>query len=180
MSLVGFQGKNHPQQVGVKGADDTVDDRGTDPAFFDALQKQYGFTLDVAASSANARCERYFSKFDDGLSQSWEDERVWCNPPYSDIRPWVAKAWQESRRCPVIVLLVPANRTEQKWWQELVEPYRDRPGSPLLVEFLAGRLRFVKANQDRIGANERPPFGCCLLVWVTTEFRFPVQERLET
>lgn len=75
-------------------------------------------------------------------------------------------------------MLLPANRTEQTWWHELVEPHRDRAGSPLTVEFLPGRLRFLKPNQKRIGPNERPPFGCCLLVWSGPEFRFPVQGRL--
>ena len=164
MSLVGFSGKNHPQQVGARGADDNVDDRGTDP-FFDALHKKHGFTLDVAASPDNAKCERFFTKEQDGLAQPWARERVWCNPPYSNIRHWVEKAWFEYPRTPLIVMLLPANRTEQGWWQELVEPYRDFPSSPLKVQFLPGRMRFVRAGRDHIGANERPPFGCCLLRW---------------
>lgn len=165
MSLLGFRSQNHPQQVDARGPEDTVDDRGTDPAFFDALNRRHGFTLDVAASDTNAKCERYFTREDDGLAQSWEGERVWCNPPYSDIKSWVFKAWNENHRAELIVMLLPANRTEQRWWQEMVEPYRDREGGSLWVEFLPGRMRFVKANQQRIGANERPPFGCCLLRW---------------
>lgn len=68
-------------------------------------------------------------------------------------------------RSKMVVMLLPANRTEQGWWQTLVEPMRDRPGSPLTVEFMSGRLRFLAPGQTSIGANERPPFGCCLLVW---------------
>lgn len=70
---------------------------------------------------------------------------------------------------------MPANRTEQPWWQELVEPYRDRAVSPfgphLTVEFLPGRLRFLKAGQAAIGPGERPPFGCCLLIWTPNHGR---------
>lgn len=62
-------------------------------------------------------------------------------------------------------MLLPANRTEQQWWQLLVEPYRDRPGSPLTVRFLPGRMRFLKPGQTAVGPNQRPPFGCVLLVW---------------
>lgn len=100
---------------------------------------------------------------------------MWCNPPYSAIRPWVEKAWKSSPLCPVIVMLLPANRTEQTWWQELVEPFRDRPGSSLTIEFLPGRLRFIKAGRERVGPNERPPFGCCLLIWTTPQFQFATQ-----
>lgn len=52
---------------------------------------------------------------------------------------------------------------EQGWWQRQVEPYR-RAGM-LQVEFLPGRLRFLKPGQKHVGPNERPLFGCCLLVW---------------
>jgi hypothetical protein len=106
----------------------------------------------------------------DGLGQSWAGERVWCNPPYSDIEPWVQKAHCEfesefpALRAELIVMLVPANRTEQGWWQRLVEPSRDC-GDGFYVEFLPGRLRFIKHGHDRVEPNQRPPFGCCLLIW---------------
>jgi phage N-6-adenine-methyltransferase len=163
MSLVGFRAQNHPQQT----PKDEVDDRGTTPEMFDPLNERFGFTLDVAAAAHNAKCERYFTREDDGLAQSWAGERVWCNPPYSDIKSWVVKAWMEWSFTPpeLIVMLLPANRTEQGWWQEHVEPYRDRPGSPLRVEFLRGRPRFIRPNAVIGPKGDRPPFGCCLLIW---------------
>lgn len=165
VSLVKFRAQNHPQQVETRGASEEVDDRGTDPAFFTALHARFGFTLDVAAALHNAKCDRYLDRAADGLATSWAGERVWCNPPYSGIGTWVSKAWGECDRAPLIVMLLPANRTEQMWWQAGVEPFRDRAGSPLRVEFLPGRLRFVRAGAESIGPNERPPFGCCLLIW---------------
>jgi phage N-6-adenine-methyltransferase len=161
VSLVAFRARNHPQQK----AKPEVDDRATDPAVFAALHARFGFTLDVAAEPHNAKLPRYFTPIDDGLRQSWRGETAWCNPPYSDIRPWIEKAWVEQATARGIVLLVPANRTEQRWWQELVEPRRDSFGSPLQVEFLPGRMRFIRRGQTEIGPNERPPFGCCLLIW---------------
>ena len=185
MSLLGFSSRNHPQQTarrkstpGVTEPDrtDEVDDRGTNPALFSELSERFGgFTLDVAAAAHNAKCERYFDRKTDGLEQSWAGERVWCNPPYSDIRPWVDKAWQEVGRADLIVMLLPANRTEQAWWQDAVEPFRDAAFPQritadgvvvdLRCEFLRGRQRFVLPGNEGIGANERPPFGCCLLIW---------------
>lgn len=165
MSLVRFRGANHRQQVAAHGVLDEVDDRATDPAFFGLLDERFRFSIDVAASAANTKCERFYDREADGLAQSWAGERVWCNPPYSAIRPWVEKAWREAPTAEVVVMLLPANRTEQSWWQLLVEPLRDRPGSALRVEFLRDRLRFIKAGASSIGANERPPFGCCLLIW---------------
>lgn len=166
--LVGFKGQNHPQQVGKNGAKDQVDDRGTDPEFFAELDRRFGgFDLDVAAAPHNAKCERYYSIEDDGLALPW-DGRVWANPPYSSLGDWVEKAWTEWRQnalCERIVMLLPANRCEQGWWQEWVEPFRDQPDSPLRTEFMRGRLRFIKAGATEIKPNERPPFGCVLLIW---------------
>lgn len=166
MSIVGYRASNHPQQVGRRGALGQVDDRATHPDDFAAWNSRFGgFTLDVAAAAHNAKCARYFTIEQDGLTQSWAGERVWCNPPYSRIDHWVQKAWDEHVATQGIVMLLPANRTEQGWWQDLVEFRRDEPRSPLTVEFLRGRLRFIQAGRTEVGPNERPPFGCCLLIW---------------
>ncbi len=165
VSIVGFKAKNHPQQVASAGASDEVDDRGTPPELFDPLNEKYGFTLDVAAAPHNAKCPRFYTRADNGLAQSWQNEMVWCNPPYSDLDAWCLKAWNEFVQAKGIVMLVPANRCEQGWWQDNVEPFRDTPHGPLRTEFRRGRDRFIRAGQSVIGANERPPFGCALLVW---------------
>ena len=169
MTISGFKSSNHPQQTAKRGALDAVDDRGTDPAFFAGLEERFGrFTLDAAAAEHNAKCEHYYTRDDDGLTAPWTG-RVWCNPPYSDCGAWVQKAWSDwNLRCSppeLIVMLLPANRVEQGWWQDHVEPYRDRPGSPLRVEFLRGRMRFHRPDWQPGPKGDRPPFGCCLLIW---------------
>ena len=175
MSLVGFRANNHPQQVTRKGADDEIDDRGTPQDFWDQLHAQYRFTLDVAAAPHNAKTPDYYTRLADGLLQPWHGS-VWCNPPYSGLDQWLTKAWREWRRPGndrphSIVMLLPANRPEQPWWQQHVEPYRDGNASEervhgrLSVRFLPGRLRFIKPGATEVKPNERPPFGCCLLVW---------------
>ena len=180
MSLVGYKAENHPQQTARRGAKDATDDRGTDQAFFDSLSTRFGgFTLDVAAAEHNSKCDRFYTIEDDGLARPWRG-RIWCNPPYSDCGSWVRKAWDEWNAVntpptqhlivpELIVMLLPANRVEQSWWQDAVEPYRDRPGSPLRVEFLRGRLRFNRPGWQPGPKGDRPPFGCCLLIWTTEE-----------
>lgn len=165
MSLVGRKAQNHPQQVGARGARDDVDDRWTPLHLWIPWNDRWQFTLDAAASHDNHLCERYFTLEEDGLQQSWGQERVWCNPPYSDMRSWVDKAWFEfSLSCPLIVMLAPANRTEQRWWQEAIEPARDR-GDMLTTEFLPRRINF--GSKDNLGAwsASSAPFGCVLLIW---------------
>ena len=161
-----FVGRNHPQQTRVRGALDHVDDRWTPLHLWIPWNERWAFTLDAAASADNALCPRYFTRADDGLAQSWAGERVWVNPPYSAMRAWVEKAAAEAAACPVIVMLAPANRTEQRWWQESIEPYRDR-GGILTTEFLPGRINF--AGPENLGAWSRTsaPFGCVLLIWTS-------------
>jgi hypothetical protein len=184
LSLVGRPAANHPQQVGVRGALDKVDDRRTPRSLFDPLNEEFEFTLDAAASAENALLERYFDLETDGLTQSWSRQRVWCNPPYSDIRPWVEKAHREMDwpgcSCPggdscggfachrppkVIVMLLPANRTEQSWWQDYIEPARH--AGKVETRFQRGRLRFDTPDHDYTAQpkGNRPPFGVVLVIW---------------
>lgn len=162
MSVVGYRAKNHPQQNMRGGPNPQVDERATTPEDFAPWERRFGFTLDVCALARNTKCERFYSPEEDGLTSTWEGERAWCNPPFSSIEPWVEKAW--ASKAQLVVMLLPANRTEQGWWQRHVEPYRDEDG-PLSVEFLPGRMRFIASGSSEVGKNERPPFGCCLLIW---------------
>lgn len=121
--------------------------------------------LDVAACDEAHLAEAYFTKTHDGLQQSWRARRVWCNPPFSQIAAWVEKAWNEygAERFEVLAVLLPAVKTEQRWWHEWIEPARDN-GGPLRTYFQPGRAAFAAP-----GTNGQPvkgsPFGCVLLVW---------------
>lgn len=151
----------------VPAADEVGDERYTTRETIAWCMERAGvdaFDLDVAACEESHHAERYFTKAIDGLKQPWAG-RVWCNPPYSDIAPWVEKAWAELRsgRAPLVAMLIPGNRTEQKWWQRDVEPLRDR-GGELRTHFLPGRTPFARPGSGGVGQSGSP-FGCVLLVW---------------
>lgn len=166
MSFAGFKSKNHPQQVKINGPDDFTDDRGTPDELFLPLHRRHGFTLDAAASASNTKCAKYYTRETDGIKQPWGGEVVWCNPPFSAIPSFIEKAITEVifRGCKKVVMLLPANRCEQYWWQSLVEPNRDRPGSFISTEFVPGRPRF-KWPEGHPGprTGDRPPFGCVII-----------------
>jgi phage N-6-adenine-methyltransferase len=162
--------KNHPLQVARRkrqnsslfAADgitqtDEVDTRATDPKVFRLFDDEFHFTIDVAANVTNAKCERFYDLKADGLLQSWADEVVWCNPPYSELPAWTAKATIEVTA--TVVMLLPANRTEQPWWQTYVEPYRDGRGR-VTTRFLAGRQKFAGS-----GSGGSAPFGSVAVIW---------------
>jgi DNA N-6-adenine-methyltransferase (Dam) len=162
-----IKGRNHPAQVARRGmVIDDVDDRSTPDDLFGPLHDRFGFTVDAAAAPHNAKLPRYWTREDNGLEQSWADERIWCNPPYSALEPWVRKAWAERDWCPLVVLLLPSTRTEQDWWQHHIEPYRDRPRWNLRTEFLPGRPRFgLGPGQTPRGQTSGPRFGLVLIIF---------------
>lgn len=140
------------------------DVRETPLSLFQPLNAEFRFTLDVCATASNAKLPRFYTEADDGLASSWIGERVWCNPPFSDIGAWVAKAWESGAE--TVVMLLPATRTEQPWWQELVEPFRESDAhiggwDTFRTRFLPKRPRFLK-NGVQMGS---PKFGCVLLIW---------------
>lgn len=80
---------------------------------FDALDSEFGFTLDGAATAANAKCKRFSAQ---DAEMTWVGERVFCNPPYSNIEPFIQRAFDAD----LAVLLLPV-RTDSDWHRWLIE-----------------------------------------------------------
>lgn len=158
-----------------KAADDGGQDRDyrfTLDATLSECRNRFGvqsFTLDVAACPAANAAEKFYSleAGQDGLALPWTGH-VWCNPPWSKIKPWIVKAWHEfnQEHFDSCTMLLPV-RTEQPFWQDLIEPYRDMDG-PLSTWFLPKRQKFGSPS-DPLGLNAgSPPFICVALHWSRT------------
>ena len=115
---------------------------------FDALNAEFGFTLDVCALPDNAKCERFFTPYDDGLRQQW-DGVCWCNPPYRGIEKWMRKAYESSLDGATVVCLVPS-RTDTKWFHDYAIKGE--------IRFIRGRLRFG-------GAKWNAPFPSAIVIF---------------
>ena len=103
---------------------------------FAAYDAEFHFTLDVCATAANAKCARYFSPAEDGLTQDWGDDVCWMNPLYGrQIGQWMAKAYRSSLAGATVVALVPS-RTDTAWWHAWVLEKAD-------VRWRKGRIQFV-------------------------------------
>jgi phage N-6-adenine-methyltransferase len=116
-----------------------TDDWATPQNLFDQLDAIHHFTLDVAASSTNHKTPHWFGLdhedplLRDGLAMSWENHRVWCNPPYGrQIKDWVKKAHHESVNAEIVMLL-PA-RTDTAWFHDYAIRHK--------VTFIRGRVKF--------------------------------------
>lgn len=123
--------------------------------FFDRLDAEFGFTLDVCALPDSAKCANYFTPETDGLSQSWRGV-CWTNPPYGrEIGIWMKKAHEESLRGVVVVCLVPA-RTDTKWWHEYAMKAAE-------IRLVRGRLKFG-------GATTSAPFPSAVVIFDASKF----------
>lgn len=48
-----------------------TDEWETPQQFYEMLDKEFGFTLDPCSTDDNCKCNRHFTKADNGLDQSW-------------------------------------------------------------------------------------------------------------
>lgn len=48
----------------------------TPSAFFQELDKEFHFNLDPCCTHSNAKCQRHFTKEDNGLIQDWGGNRI--------------------------------------------------------------------------------------------------------
>ncbi len=68
----------------------------TPQEFFNKLNAEFNFEIDVCAISENAKCDLFYSPEKDGLKQKWRGI-CWMNPPYGrEIGKWVKKAYESS------------------------------------------------------------------------------------
>lgn len=102
---------------------------------FDELDAEFHFTLDPCATETNHKCEKYFTIEDDGLMQNWNGERVFCNPPYSDIYKWTEKAFYETKNDNTLVVMLIPSRTDTKYFHDFINHRTE-------IRFVEGRLKF--------------------------------------
>jgi site-specific DNA-methyltransferase (adenine-specific) len=110
--------------------------------FFQELNNIYHFTLDVAATEENIKCDLFYDKEIDGLQQDWSTDSkredgspgvIWCNPPYGrKIIDWVRKASEGHTK---VLMLLPS-RTSTRWFHDFILKFDYK------VKFIDGRLFF--------------------------------------
>ena len=130
-----------------------TDNWSTPQDFFDKLNDEFHFTLDVCADENNHKCEHYYTKEIDGLSRPWIGT-IWCNPPYGrKIGEWVRRAYISSQiGSATVVMLLPA-RTDTRWFHDYI--YNK---SNTEIRFIKGRLKFG-------GCKNSAPFPSMVVIF---------------
>ena len=121
------------------------------PEFFQALDREFSFTLDPCATEENHKAPNFYTIKEDGLAQSWAGQVVFCNPPYSQAAQWIEKAYQEGHQAnTTVVLLIPA-RTDTRYFHNYILNRSE-------IRFIKGRLKFG-------GSKNAAPFPSMIVIY---------------
>lgn len=103
--------------------------------FFDRLNAEFAFSVDVCADPGNTKCIKYFTPSVDGLSQEWQGV-CWMNPPYDRSLPkWIHKAYASAQHGATVVCLLRAGSSDTVWFHEYIMHSSE-------IRFIKNRLHF--------------------------------------
>ena len=128
---------------------------------FDALNRELGpFLCDVAATSKNKKCAKFFTAEQDAILEVWAKNN-WCNPPYSRVKEFCRKALYETKLGNTTVMLIPA-RTDTAFFHDYIYKRRN-----VEIRFLRGRLRFITPDGSllRKDASNSAPFPSMIVIF---------------
>lgn len=136
---------------------------------FEWADKRFDFTVDLAASKENAKCDDFLSHNDDAFLINWYSLQnmapwghYWLNPPYSETGKWLEKCWHEAQKGSRVVALIPCPNGES-YWQKYVF------GKASEIIFINGRVAFELPDEN--GKPVPQPGntrGSCLVVFNRT------------
>lgn len=129
------------------------DEWSTPQDLYDRLNVEFNFTLDPCSTDGNCKCVVHFTKENDGLRLPWTTYRAFCNPPYSQIKDWVAKADHEFKKSGVLTAMLIPSRTDTRWFHEYIY---QKPN--VEIRFIKGRLKFGDSKNSA-------PFPSMIVIW---------------
>jgi len=115
----------------------------TPAKFYEKLNEEFHFDFDPCIADDKATWET------NGLFIEW-GKCNFVNPPYNQLDKWVAKAYVESLKGKIVVMLIPS-RTDTKWWHTYIMKAKE-------IRFIQGRLCF---NDD----NKPAPFPSAIIIF---------------
>lgn len=132
--------------MATKAYDATRSDYMTPPVMIEPILSflgRNGFDIDVCCTKKNIPALYHFTKFIDGLKQSWAG-KCFMNPPFKTAIKWVRKAVIEValHDCEVWAVL-PTNRTEVNYYQDNIFC-----NSNCVFGFLRGKQGFIIPGEE--------------------------------
>lgn len=121
--------------------------------------------LDVCAVYPFQKCFKFYSIIENGLDpkNKWNWD-FFMNPPYSNVKEWVKKAYEQHIQNNKNGLLLTYAKTDTKWWHEYVEGKAE-------VHFIKGRIKFILPpikdgcvwSYNKVSKNSAPYPSCWII-----------------
>ena len=142
---------------------------------FDELNEEFNFDIDLCATKENSKCNQYYIDYLKNIKKDftwWAVEYrplkhkyncAFMNPPYSNPKPFIEKAWEDSKYCK-IVCLVP-NTIKTAKYLDLLDEHNGEGTfrqwkKGLEIKDLSRRTKFN--HPTKIASS--PSFGGMLLI----------------
>ena len=116
----------------------THDNWSTPKDVYDELNKEFNFNDDPCPIGGSG-----------GLDKEW-GTRSFVNPPYSKIKDWCKKAYEEWQKGKTVIMLIPS-RTDTRYWHDYIMKATE-------IRFIKGRLKFG-------GSKNSAPFPSAIVVF---------------
>ncbi|EEW7958780.1 DNA methylase [Escherichia coli] len=141
------------------------DDWRTPYRLFRNLHREFNFNLDGAATEHDTLLPRFT---DDISRQSWDGERVFCNPPYSDIPSFLIKASEAD----LAVFLIPYRPHTTYWLKHLFT-------NPLCheIRILHRAVKYLPPAGHN-GLAIRSPFASAIVIFKTEPRRHEITQMI--
>ncbi|HCO5986346.1 TPA: DNA methylase [Escherichia coli] len=141
------------------------DDWRTPYRLFRNLHREFNFNLDGAATEHDALLPRFT---DDIHNQSWDGERVFCNPPYSDTKTFLIKASEAD----LAVFLIPYRPHTTYWLRHIFT-------NPLCheIRILHRAVKFLPPAGHN-GLVIRSPFASAIVIFKSEPRRHEITQMI--
>ena len=146
------------------------DEYGTPPKLYFEVCSKYNIypVLDVACSCTNRVCIDGFIKADQALDQEWNRD-FFMNPPYSQIYPFMKKAYEQHIKHNVNALILIYSKTDTKYWHNFVTDKVTQ------IHFQKGRIEFLDSTGAPTGDNA--PYPSAWLIYRAHPESDPLEHR---
>ncbi len=139
----------------------------TPKRWWNVLNKEFQFTLDVAASHEDHMTDDYITQEEDALKQTWKGT-IWLAPPWDEsvLHYWTEKAVLEAQQSFSTVVGILPVRSKARWWHDHVL------SSASEIRFIDGTLKFVRMDGESYSPFHVEP--ACLVVWLPGAHAGPI------
>lgn len=143
----------------------------TPKQLFDVLDREFGFDIDVACTQFNRKCgiglEVDLDR--DAMQHEWFPNHcspvAWCNPPYSNPKPWVQRAIDETNETPGSVAVMLLNHDASTGWYKLALEHASE------IRIMTGkRVQFVAPDGIKASSNAKAQ---CVIVFRKKQHNAP-------